>query len=545
MKILRKLTIKQRITIMVGIIIISLGLQSGMSLYQQYHSLLTQQHEKVKNLVQSIYGVIEHFHHLEEKGLLTKEEAQHEALTVIKDQRYADGDYFWVNNYEPTMIMHPVKPALNGKYLADLKDPNGVEIFKEMLKVVRENNEGYVVYKWPKPNADESVEKVSFVKGFKEWQWIVGSGIYIDDMEKTFAQQRNSLLLNTFIIIILVVLLSYVIGNSILRPTKLASDLMKDIAQGDGDLTKQLNADASDEISRLSYYFNSFTHKIRGSLKDVAENSEQVMRQSDTLAQTSQRSSEAIQLQNDTTTQIATAMEQMTSNIREINDNADTANQAASDAIQNTEDGKAVVSATITKIDSLSTNIDEVSHVISQLASESDNIGTVLDVIRGIADQTNLLALNAAIEAARAGEQGRGFAVVADEVRTLASRTSQSTDEIQSMIQRLQTGTQKAVTAVDVSKKTSDLTVEQAAKAEQSLNEIERLIGVISQVSDHIANATNQQSQVAEEVNVRISELSHMTVEAVSDTEYIAKASQDLKKSSTQMSQVVKLFKLD
>lgn len=530
---------------MVGIIIIGLAFQSGMSLYQQYNSLLSQQHEKVKNLVQSIYGVIEHFHQLEQKKLLTTEQAQHEALTVIKDQRYADGDYFWVNNYEPTMIMHPVKPALNGKNLAELQDPNGVFIFKEMLKVVRTDNEGYVLYKWPKPNADEPVEKVSFVKGFQPWQWIVGSGIYIDDMEHTFAKQRNSLLLNTFIIIVLVVFLSYMIGNSILLPTKSASDLMKNVAQGEGDLTKQLDANANDEISRLSYYFNLFTDKMRNSLKDIAKSSEQVMLQADRLSQTSLRSNESIQLQNDNTTQIATAMEEMTSNIREISDNADAANKAAVDAMTNTSDGKAVVSTTISQIDSLSQNINQVSDVIAKLATESDNIGAVLDVIRGIADQTNLLALNAAIEAARAGEQGRGFAVVADEVRTLASRTSQSTDEIQGMIQRLQAGAQEAVNAVNVSKETSDRTVEQAAKADESLTEIEQLIGVITQMSDHIASATEQQTQVAEEVNVRINDLSQMTIEAVSDTEEIANASLDLKSNSDEMSQVVRSFKLD
>jgi len=269
------------------------------------------------------------------------------------------------------------------------------------------------------------------------------------------------------------------------------------------------------------------------------------MVQANALSQTSLRSNEAIQLQNDTTTQIATAMEEMTSSIREISNNADEANKAASDAIVNTDDGKEIVSETITQIDSLSSEIDSVSQVIAKLAIESDNIGEVLDVIRGIADQTNLLALNAAIEAARAGEQGRGFAVVADEVRTLASRTSKSTDEIQGMIQRLQAGSQEAVSAVTASKTTSDNTVKQAAKAGESLTEIERLISVISQMSNHIASATEQQTQAAEEVNGRISDLSQMTIEAVTNTEDIANASKDLQLSSTQMSDIVQSFKLD
>mgnify|MGYP000035297776 CR=1 FL=1 len=542
---LRRLTIKQRMAIMVGIIIIGLFFQSGFSLYHQDKSLNQQQREKVQHLVESAHSIIEHYYQRSQDGTLTKAQAQKSALEAVKAMRYAGNDYFWVNDFTPTMIMHPVAPRLNNQDVSNIKDADGVQIFIEMLKIVRTSKEGFLPYKWPKPGEDNPVDKISFVKEFAPWQWIVGSGVYIDDIQDTFESQRNSLLINTFIVIALVVFLNYVIGNSILLPARAASDLMKNIAQGEGDLTRKLNADANDEISRLSYYFNLFTEKMRQSLKEVSVNSEQVMMQADMLSHTSQRSNDSIQVQNDNATQIATAMEQMTSNIREISSNAEAANQAANDATTNTTDGKQVVSSAIAQIDSLSSNIDNVSQVISKLANETDSIGAVLDVIRGIADQTNLLALNAAIEAARAGEQGRGFAVVADEVRTLASRTSQSTDEIHGMIQRLQSGAQEAVSAVNISKETSDRTVEQAAQAETSLDEIERLIEVISQMSDHIAEATEQQTQVAEEVNVRISELSQMTVSAATDTEEIASASQDLKTSSSQMSEVVRSFKLD
>ena len=319
---------------------------------------------------------------------------------------------------------------------------------------------------------------------------------------------------------------------------------MKDIAQGDGDLTKKLDANANDEVSRLSYYFNLFTEKMRSSLIEVSQNSAEVRAQADFLSQTSQTSNDFIQLQRDNTTQVATAMEQMTSNIREVSSSADAANQAANQALINTTDGKEIISTTIEQIESLSTNINEVSRVISNLATETDNIGAVLDVIRGIAEQTNLLALNAAIEAARAGEQGRGFAVVADEVRTLASRTGKSTDEIQQMILRLQAGAQEAVAAVNTSKSISNSTVEQAAKADTSLNEIDRLISNISEMSNHIARATEQQTQAADEVNLRINELAAMTDESVTNTENLATASQELKSSSTKMSAVVDRFKL-
>jgi len=545
MKALRKSTIKQRIAIMVAVIVIGLAFQNFVNLNELNKSLHSQQSEKIKQIVEASHTILVHYHQLEQSNVLTKEQAQKQALAVIKDIRFGNNDYFWVNDLEPRMVMHPIKESLNNKLLGGIKDPDGVPLFSEMVKIVKAKGEGFIPYKWSKVGSEEPVDKISYVKGFTPWQWVIGSGIYIDNIQAMYAERRNYLLLDSLIIILITVAFSYLIGKSILLPTKEASDLMKNIAQGEGDLTKQLNDDANDEISKLAYYFNLFTQKMRDSLKDVSTNSSQVMVQANALSQTSLRSNEAIQLQNDTTTQIATAMEEMTSSIREISNNADEANKAASDAITNTDGGKLIVSETINQIDSLSSEIDSVSQVITKLATESDNIGEVLDVIRGIADQTNLLALNAAIEAARAGEQGRGFAVVADEVRTLASRTSKSTDEIQGMIQRLQAGSQEAVNAVTVSKETSDNTVKQAAKAGESLTEIERLISVISQMSNHIASATEQQTQAAEEVNGRISDLAQMTVEAVSNTEDIANSSKDLQLSSTQMSEIVKLFKLD
>lgn len=541
---LRKYTIQKRFILLLVIITSSLVVLSSISLFQAYQSLLQQKYSANQQLVKTAYGVLEHFHQKQKDGLLNKEEAQKQAIEVLNSLRYDKTNYFWINDYKATMLMHPVKPALVGKDLSKLKDIDGTLFFAEMVKVATKKGEGFVPYKWPKPGIDDPVKKISYVINFAPWQWIVGSGTYLDDVDAIFSSQRSVLLVSAIILILIIILLGYLIGKSIIAPTHEASNLMKDIAQGDGDLTRTLDQNAQDEISRLAHYFNEFTKKMRDSLGDVANNANIVLNHAQSVADASESAQDLTQNQNDITTQVATAMEQMTSQIHDVSNNANAAEKAANDARSNTNQGKEIISNTINQMQSLSTNINNVSQVVASLAAESDNIGSVLDVIRGIADQTNLLALNAAIEAARAGEQGRGFAVVADEVRTLASRTAQSTNEIQQMIQKLQSGAQEAVAAVKVSQDISNQTVEQTSKADDSLSEIDKLMALISDMNTQIARATEQQTQAADEVNLRINDLAGMTDESLATSDTLSNASMELKSSSNSMSEVVNRFKI-
>ena len=541
---LRRFTIFQRLAILVGIVIFGLIVLSISSLSNQYQALKNEQYLKTKNVVETAYSTIKHYAALEQNQTLTRQQAQSQAIASIRSLRYDDTNYFWINNYQPAMVMHPIKPALEGKDLTNNKDPDGTPLFVEMVSVVKQSGEGYVPYKWPKPGNDNPVDKIAFVKGFDQWQWIIGSGVYLDTIDSAFSQQRTIIIINVVIMIIVVVLFSYFIGRSILTPTRLAAQMMKDISQGEGDLTRTLNENGNDEISQLSQSFNLFVSKIRESLVLVAKSANDVNDHAHTVDDSSKTSQSFIELQNDSSTQVAAAMEQMTHQIHDVSRNAEAAEQAANEAASNASSGKSVVSKTITAIEALSTNIETVSKVTADLAQESNNIGSVLDVIRSIAEQTNLLALNAAIEAARAGEHGRGFAVVADEVRTLASRTGKSTDEIQAMIAKLQEGAKAAVEAVKSSQEISISTVEQASSANTSLDEIDRLVSVITDMNGQIARATEQQTSAADEVNLRINDLSQSTEQSLGNTKDLTLASDKLKQSSVELSSVVSRFKL-
>ena len=542
---LRRFSIFQRFAMLVGIVIFGLIVLSVSSLNNQYKALKYEQYLKTQNVVETAYSIIEHFHTLEQNNTLTQQQAQTQAMNAIRALRYDKTNYFWINNYQPEMVMHPIKPALEGKDLTNNKDPDGKALFVEMVNITKKDGEGFIPYKWPKPGEEQPVDKVAFVKGFNQWQWIIGSGVYLDTIDAAFSSQRNLIILNAVVMIIAVIVFSYFIGRSVLLPTRLAANMMKDISQGEGDLTRTLNEEGNDEISKLSHSFNLFVSKMRESLVHVSQSANDVNEHAHTVDDSTKTSQSFIELQNDSSTQVAAAMEQMTHQIHDVSSNAEAAEQAANDAAHNASTGKHVVAETINAIETLSANIETVSRVTEDLANESQNIGSVLDVIRSISEQTNLLALNAAIEAARAGEHGRGFAVVADEVRTLASRTGQSTDEIQSMISKLQEGTRAAVDAVKASQTLSVSTVEQASSANNSLNEIERLVSVITEMNSQIARATEQQTQAADEVNLRINDLSQSTEQSLDNTKQLNSASDKLKQSSTELSSIVNRFKLN
>ena len=246
MDFLRKFTIQQRLSMLVVLIIIGLSVLDIMSLSEEYKSLLEQKKHTTQELVDSAYGIVQHHYALQQKGELSESKAKEQTLSILAGLRYDTNNYYWVNDFTPNMIMHPIKPALNGKNVAGIKDADGRALFIDMVTVAKAKGDGFVYYKWAKPGFDKPVDKIGFVKGFTPWQWIIGSGTYLDDIEATFAKQRNMLIIDSVIIALFIVILSFVTVNSILKPTLSAAKLLKDIATGDGTLTN-----ASDDTGHI------------------------------------------------------------------------------------------------------------------------------------------------------------------------------------------------------------------------------------------------------------------------------------------------------
>ena len=354
---------------------------------------------------------------------------------------------------------------------------------------------------------------------------------------------RNITLLMGIIALVLGLFVAFLIGRSISSSIQNAVNAMNEIAEGDGDLTQRLNESGKDEIAELGTAFNHFAEKVRNMVLQVSGSTSQLAAAAEEMSMITNDTNQGVQKQQAETEMVATAMNEMTATVQEVARHATEASDAAQSADRETKDGKAVVQQTVSSINGLANEIEQATTVISKLETDSDNIGTVLDVIRGIAEQTNLLALNAAIEAARAGEQGRGFAVVADEVRTLASRTQESTQEIQTMIESLQQGSRNAVKAMTSSQEQSQQSVEQATKAQGSLNAITEAVATISTMNIQIANAAKEQSSVSEEINQNVVNISQVVEQTASGAQQTLTASHELANLANELQSLVGQFK--
>ena len=508
-------------------------------------SMMESKRQELRNYIELSLSAIEP---LREQG--RKEDAR----DALRSMNYGDDGYVFVYEFDGTVVANRPDPSAEGTNRWKLADPNGVVIVQELIAAAK-NNGDFVRYDWNKPSANAVKPKLSYADQISEWGWMIGTGFYIDDIDEAVAARRAEVSASieatmitiagiAFGLLVVVAGLSSVVAGIMIKPLRNTAQALNDISKGEGDLTQRLAVDTQDEVGDVATGFNGFTGNIQNVVREVKSavgSLTQSTRQMDAVVG---RTHEDANIQKQETDQVAAAIHEMAAAVQQVAGSAAQAAEAAHEADQEAGDGQRIVQDAISSINRLADDVNRAAEVITCLGEDTQAIGSVVNVIQGVAEQTNLLALNAAIEAARAGEQGRGFAVVADEVRTLATRTQQSTEEIHRMIERLQSGARQAVEVMEASQAQSQSTMETAGHANESLGRITRSVGLITEMNTQIASAAEEQTAVADEISQSVQQIADIAERSSKNAGEMSSMSGTMAEIEKRLSELVNRFKV-
>ena len=519
-----------KLVLIVGISLLGMIALAPIALSTLRGQMVADRQAKILQMVDVVYGILTHQQKLESEGKLTREQAQAAAIAEIKSLRYDKVEYFWLNDMAAKMIMHPIKPELDGKDLSDMKDPTGNRLFSGFVDVVKTQGAGFYSYLWPKPGFDQPVAKISYVKGFAPWGWIVGTGIYLDDVDAVFRQDAMTFGLVCLAVLVIVLGCSFVIGRSVTRPLAKITDLTERLAAGDsafevpytnlsnevGGLAKALAVfkDNASAVGRMHAEQQETKQRAddekRKTMTDLAGKFEasvqavvrDVFNEARAMQQAAQGMSETANKATDRASFVATACQQASSNVQTVASAAGQLSSSITEISQRVAQAAAVA-------DKAAADGQRTNDTVQGLAAAAHKIGEVIDLINQIASQTNLLALNATIEAARAGEAGRGFAVVASEVKSLASQTAKATDEIGAQINAIQAETNQVVGNIDNIRKTimevneisssiAAAVEEQGAATQAIAHSVQEAASGTDQVSQNISGVTDATAETGQ-----------------------------------------------
>ena len=461
-------------------------------------SLMEEKKAMTRNVVDTVYSIVDYYQGKEKSGAMTMEEAQKAALQEIKVLRYAGDNYVWIHDMDTRMVMHPFNPKLDGTDISEIKDPNGKRLFAEMNVVVGKSGQGSVTYMWPKPGASAPVPKVSYVSLFKPWGWVVGTGIYVDDVQAQLDSFRWKILVPCIVLFATIIALVWVVVRGIVKPIRRTMEVSQRMSHG--DLTAKIVWQSKDEagaalnsMRTMLASLISVINEVRSATQNVANSGEELASSSEGLSQNSTEQAATVE-------EISASMEQMGANISQ---NAENARQTESIALQAASDA------------------EKGGDAVNKTVGAMKQIAEKISIIEEIARQTNLLALNAAIEAARAGEAGKGFAVVASEVRKLAERSGTAAGEISEL---------------------SSNSVEVAEEAGTMLIKLVPNIKKTAELIQEIAAASAEQDTGASQVNKAIQDLDRVIQDNASASEELASTAEELSSQADALLQTLAFF---
>lgn len=540
----RKVKVSTRLFVMLGLSIVATIFMFLFALVSIDNLLLGEKESKLSSLADVGEKVISRYYQSAQTGEMTEEEAKQAAILALDELRYAGKEYYWTIDTDGVMIQHAFAKKLIGTNVLGIKDPNGVKLFELMVSGTARNEYALIEYMWNRPNATDPSPKMSVVKRFKPWGWIVGTGMYVDDIKTQEAAFAWQYLFVGGLVWLPVIFILFIITQSISRPMQQTISAFENIAKGEGDLTLRLEESGNDELKEVATNFNIFIVKIQAVVQSVLTSVSHSQELATGLAAISQEANQVTNNMQSETESVATAINEMSMAASEVASNAQLAADSAGSADSEADRTTSVVGSAMVKINELSVELETTSEVAQGLQVSSGKIGQILDVIVGIAEQTNLLALNAAIEAARAGEAGRGFAVVADEVRTLASRTQESTQEINGIIDAIRNSIMSVNQSVEKAKLRSSETVQETGQVVDALDTIKSSIRQISDMNIQIAAATEEQSAVIAELNMNVTRINDISLENQEKSVQIGNSSQQIQDGSTELSSLVSSFKI-
>ena len=507
------MTLKARLLLLIALSLIGMLILGGVQLYSQRNAQLELHKVRVKNLAESALTLVNHYYQQQQSGQLSQDDAQARAKEALRGLRYGDNDYFFVYDFDGKAVMVAGKPELEGQMMLGKKDPLGNLLWDQIVAAGKKGS-GVIEYLFPRAGSDAPQPKVSHIVGFSQWQWAVGTGVYVDDVNRAFYAQLGQSIAIIGVLLLVIVIVALRIARSILRELggepQYAAQIATEIAAG--------NLAQSIAVTGTGTSLLGSMHRMQQELRNMVERfnhaSAVLSASAGELTQEMDQVSQGARMTAEATSSTAAAVEQMTVSINHISDSAKETETNSHSANELAGKGEKLAVDAANEIRRISTDVTSAAELIRGLVERSREVDAMSQVIKDIAEQTNLLALNAAIEAARAGEQGRGFAVVADEVRKLAERTASATQDINRTIQAIQGDTAQAASRMDVVTGQVSSGVDLAEKAAAALREIEAGARLTLDKTREVANAAQEQSHASNNIAGNIERIAQMVEEA-------------------------------